>query len=112
MTNNNKALDESVRNIFSLPQVVDIERQILDLYRNMTYSRGDHRPDKERIKELLLNRKEMLDKEFVMGVGYQQLLSELNDTLRQQLITLHENILKTYFYNSISSFLHQNRKGK
>lgn len=69
MTNNNKALDESVRNIFSLPQVVDIERQILDLYRNMTHSRGEHRPDKERIKQLLLDRKEMLDKEFVMGVG-------------------------------------------
>ena len=96
MANNNKALDESVRNIFSLPQVVDIERQILDLYRNMTHSRGEHRPDKERIKQLLLDRKEMLDKEFVMGVGYQQLLSELNDALRQQLIKLHENILKTY----------------
>ena len=51
MTNNNKALDESVRNIFSLPQVVDIERQILDLYRNMTHSRGDHRPgDGQKVK--------------------------------------------------------------
>ena len=92
MTNNNKALDESVRNIFSLPQVVDIERQILDLYRNMTHSRGDHCPDKEHIKQLLLDRKEMLDKEFVMGVGYKQLLLEFNDALRQQLIKLHKNI--------------------
>ena len=51
LANNNKALDESVKNIFSLPQVVDIERQILNLYRNMTHSRGDHRPgDGQKVK--------------------------------------------------------------
>ena len=38
------------------------------------------------------DRKEMLDKEFVMGVGYKQLLLEFNDALRQQLIKLHKNI--------------------
>ncbi|WP_262279311.1 hypothetical protein [Hallella absiana] len=43
-----------------------------------------------------MERKEMLDKEFVMNVGYQQLLSEFNDAMRQQLITMHEKILKTY----------------
>ena len=95
MTNNSKALEESVRTIFSLPQIVNIERQILDLYRKMDHSREDRRSDKKRIKQLLMERKEMLDKEFVMNVGYQQLLSEFNDALRQQLITMHEKILKT-----------------
>ena len=110
MANNNKALDESVRNIFSLPQVVDIERQILDLYRNMTHSRGDHCPDKEHIKQLLLDRKEMLDQEFVMGVGYKQLLLEFNDALRQQLIKLHKNILKTGQVKKSVDDLEENRQ--
>lgn len=39
MTNNSKALEESVRTIFRLPQIVNIERQILDLYRKMIHSR-------------------------------------------------------------------------
>ena len=95
MTNNSKALEESVRTIFSLPQIVNIERQILDLYRKMDHSREDRRSDKKRIKQLLMERKEMLDNKFVMDVGYQQLLSEFNDALRQQLITMHEKILKT-----------------
>ena len=95
MTNNSKALEESVRTIFSLPQIVNIERQILDLYRKTIHSREDRRPE-NRIRQLLMERKEMLDKEFVMNVGYQQLLSEFNDALRQQLITMHEKILKTY----------------
>lgn len=95
MTNNSKALEESVRTIFSLPQIVNIERQILDLYRKTIHSRED-RISENRIRQLLMERKEMLDKEFVMNVGYQQLLSEFNDALRQQLITMHEKILKTY----------------
>lgn len=96
MTNNSKALEESVRTIFCLPQIVNIERQVLDLYRRMDHSRGDRRSDKNRIRQLLMERKKMLDNEFVMDVGYQQLLSEFNDALRQQLITMHEKILKTY----------------
>lgn len=95
MTNNSKALEESVRTIFSLPQIVNIERQILDLYRKTIHSREDRILEK-RIRQLLMERKEMLDKKFVMDVGYQQLLSEFNDALRQQLITMHEKILKTY----------------
>lgn len=95
MTNYSKALEESVRTIFSLPQIVNIERQILDLYRKTIHSREDRIPE-NRIRQLLMERKEMLDKEFVMDVGYQQLLSEFNDALRQQLITMHEKILKTY----------------
>lgn len=95
MTNNSKALEESVRTIFSLPQIVNIERQILDLYRKTIHSRED-RISENRIRQLLMERKEILDKEFVMNVGYQQLLSEFNDALRQQLITMHEKILKTY----------------
>ena len=64
MTNNSKALEESVRTIFSLPQIVNIERQILDLYRKTIHSREDCRSDKKRIRQLLMERKEMLDNKF------------------------------------------------
>lgn len=86
----------TVQEIFDLPAIKEIERNILDLQSEVEAKRGFNETDASTIRRLLLIRKHLLDKEFLMDGNYKALLIEFNDSLWQQLIKMRNEGIKAY----------------
>lgn len=86
----------NVQEIFDLPAIKEVERNVLDLQRDIETGHGNDDNNVAIIKQLLLVRKHLLDREFVMDETYKSLLGEFNDALRQQLIAMRNNAIKAY----------------
>lgn len=87
----------TVQEIFDLPAIREIEKDILDLQRDIEVRRcGGTKNAEDVIRSLLKIRKHLLDNEFVMDNEYKQLLVEFNDSLREQLVKMRNEGIKTY----------------
>lgn len=86
----------SVQDIFNLPAIKEIEKNILDLQRDIEMGHGNSDTNSSMIKRLLLIRKHLLDHKFVMDETYKGLLGEFNDALRKQLVVMRNNAIKAY----------------
>lgn len=86
----------SVQEIFNLPVVKEVEKNILDLQRDIEVSYGLSDTSTAIIRRLLLVRKHLLDHEFVMDEMYKGLLGDFNEALRQQLVAMRYNAIKSY----------------
>ena len=86
----------TVQEIFDLTAIKEIEINILDLQREVEVRHGYNGTDAAIIGRLLLIRKHLLDKEFIMDSDYKKLLSEFNDALRNCLIEMREKSIEAY----------------
>lgn len=86
----------NVQEIFNLPQIVEIETEILTTESSYRLRCDDEHTKVGIIKELLGIRKSILDQEFIMNEEYARLLSEFNECLRQKLVSLTKDMVKAY----------------
>lgn len=87
----------TVREIFDLPSIKEIEKNILDIQRDIEVRRcGSIKNGEDVIRSLLKILKHLLDNEFVMDGNYKQLFSDFNDSLRQQLIEMRNKGIEMY----------------
>ena len=86
----------NVQEVFNLPAIKEIEKNILDLQRYIDTAHGLSDTDTATIRRLLLIRKHLLDHEFVLDESYKRLLGEFNEALRQQLVAMRNNAIKAY----------------
>lgn len=86
----------TVQEVFDLPSIREIEKNILDIQRDVEVKRGYNRTDAATIRRLLLIRKHLLDNEFAMSDEYKRLFVEFNDALRKQLIGMRNEGIKAY----------------
>lgn len=85
-----------VLEIFNLPAIKEIEKNILDLQRDIETSHGLSDTSSAIIRRLLLIRKHLLDHEFVMDETYKALLEDFNESLSKQLVAMRNNAIKAY----------------
>lgn len=86
----------TVQEIFNLPAIKEIEKEILGLQWEIEHPRGRNKTQKELIKQLIKIRKRLLDHEFVMDEHYKRLLEEFNGAMRNQLIKMRIETIKAY----------------
>lgn len=87
----------TVQEIFYLPAIREIEKNILDLQRDIEIGRcGGAKNEEDVIRSLFKIRKHLLDNEFVMDSEYKRLLVEFNDSLRVQLVKMRNEGIKAY----------------
>lgn len=86
----------TIQEIFKLPEIKNIEIQILDCQRNIELSNGFDETSANSIRSLLPKSKLLLDEQFVMTEQYKSLLSEFNCTLKQHLESMFLNAVKGY----------------
>ena len=86
----------TVEEIFKLPDIIDIEKQILDAQRDIETGRGNEYCHAAVIRELIRLRKKFLDREFVMNGNYKSLLADFNNALRDALVSIRKKAIKIY----------------
>ena len=86
----------TVEEIFKLPDIIDIEKQILDAQRDIETGRGNEDCHAAVIRELIRLRKKFLDREFVMNGNYKSLLADFNNALRDALVSIRKKAIKIY----------------
>ena len=88
----------TVQEIFKLPSIDLIEREICHLYwlNERHWFRNKNSGEKEAIKQLLAVRKRLLDKEFVMDDHYKQLLNDFNKAMTEQLLQMRLAVISAY----------------
>lgn len=98
----------TVTDIFNLPLVRNLECEILDIDSGSNSYRYDDNGSKaDVISELLVVRKYLLDREYVMDLEGKKLLGDFNEALKQELIRLSKNLEQAKAYLN-SSKLPQN----
>lgn len=86
----------TVEEIFKLPDIIDIEKQILDAQRDIETGRGNGDCHAAVIRELIRLMKKFLDREFVMNGNYKSLLADFNNALRDALVSIRKKAIKIY----------------
>lgn len=89
-------VERTVQEVFVLPSIREIEKNILDIQRNDEVKRGYNKTDAAIIRRLLLIRKHLLGNEFFMSEECKRLLGGFNDALLEQLIRMRNEGIKTY----------------
>lgn len=82
--------------IFNLPDVKAVEKQIIELVRKDMSCQSRHVDYKTAISELLKVRKRLLDSNFKMDDNYQSLLTGFNEALKIQLTKMREKTIAMF----------------
>ena len=86
----------TIEEIFKLPDIIEIEKQILDAQRDIETGCGNEDCHAAVIRELIRLRKKFLDREFVMNGNYKSLLADFNNALRDALVSIRKKAIKIY----------------
>lgn len=86
----------TVQEIFKLPEIKEVECEILTLETDMRLRTYKEDSKREIIKELLRIRKNLLDNKFCINEEYAHLLGEFNESLRQTLVKLKRQMVEAY----------------